>query len=123
MKRIILCGGSGYIGTKLTEVLIAETEYELVIIDRLDFKLDPEFKKKYYDLDRVTFYQKDIRDLEFMQDVLNNGDYVVNLAKKASELGCLEALFTLGERPEPIYPQAKKWLKKKTKHYKIKFSN
>ena len=28
MKRIILCGGSGYIGTKLTEVLIAETEYD-----------------------------------------------------------------------------------------------
>ena len=40
-------------------------------------------------------------------------DYVVNLAKKASELGCLEALFTLGERPESVYPQAKKWLKKK----------
>ena len=88
MKRIILCGGSGYIGTKLTEVLIAETEYELVIIDRLDFKLDPEIKKKYYDLDRVTFYQKDIRDLEFMQDVLNNGDYVVNLAALVGEPLC-----------------------------------
>ena len=46
--RIILCGGSGYIGTKLTQILIDKTDYELVIIDRLDFKLDPAFKQKYY---------------------------------------------------------------------------
>ena len=36
MKKIILCGGSGYIGTKLTEHLLDNTNYEIVIIDRLD---------------------------------------------------------------------------------------
>ena len=88
MKRIILCGGSGYIGTKLTQVLIDKTDYELVIIDRLDFKLNPEFKQKYYDLDRVTFHQKDIRDLEFMKDILQSDDYVVNLAALVGEPLC-----------------------------------
>ncbi len=88
MKRIILCGGSGYIGTKLTQVLIDKTDYELVIIDRLDFKLNSEFKQKYYDLDRVTFHQKDIRDLEFMKDVLQSDDYVVNLAALVGEPLC-----------------------------------
>ena len=88
MKRIILCGGSGYIGTKLTQVLIDKTDCELVVIDRLDFKLDPEFKQKYYNLDRVTFHQKDIRDLEFMNNVLQSGDYVVNLAALVGEPLC-----------------------------------
>jgi len=88
LKRIILCGGSGYIGTKLTQVLIDKTDYELVIIDRLDFKLNPEFKQKYYDLDRVTFHQKDIRDLEFMKDILQSDDYVVNLAALVGEPLC-----------------------------------
>ena len=40
MSRIILCGGAGYIGTKLTEHILDNTNYNIVIIDRLDFKLD-----------------------------------------------------------------------------------
>ncbi len=88
MKRIILCGGSGYIGTKLTQILIDKTDYELVIIDRLDFKLNSEFKQKYYDLDRVTFHQKDIRDLTFMKNILQSDDYVVNLAALVGEPLC-----------------------------------
>lgn len=88
MKRIILCGGSGYIGTKLTEVLLEKTDYHLVIIDRLDFKLDSNFKSKYYDSDRVEFHQKDIRDLNFINEQIHEGDYVVNLAALVGEPLC-----------------------------------
>ena len=88
MKRIILCGGSGYIGTKLTEVLLEKTDYHLVIIDRLDFKLDSDFKSKYYESERVEFHQKDIRDLNFMNEQLHEGDYVVNLAALVGEPLC-----------------------------------
>ena len=88
MKRIILCGGSGYIGTKLTEVLLEKTDYHLVIIDRLDFKLDSDFRNKFYDSDRVEFHQKDIRDLNFMNEQIHEGDYVVNLAALVGEPLC-----------------------------------
>ena len=88
MKRIILCGGSGYIGTKLTEVLLEKTDYHLVIIDRLDFKLDSDFKSKYYESERVEFHQKDIRDLNFMNEQIHEGDYVVNLAALVGEPLC-----------------------------------
>jgi len=88
LKRIILCGGSGYIGTKLTEVLLEKTDYHLVIIDRLDFKLDSDFKSKFYDSDRVEFHQKDIRDLNFMNQQIRKGDYVVNLAALVGEPLC-----------------------------------
>lgn len=37
-------------------------------------------------------------------------DEVVDLARRGAELGCLEALFTLGDRPEDRWPQAREWL-------------
>ena len=57
MKKIILCGGSGYIGTKLTEHLLDNTNYEIVIVDRLDFKLENKFKATKYSDSRITFHQ------------------------------------------------------------------
>ena len=37
-------------------------------------------------------------------------EQILDLAKKAESLGCTEALFTLGERPELKYKEAKIWL-------------
>jgi FO synthase len=37
-------------------------------------------------------------------------DEVVEIARKGAELGCKEALFTLGDRPEARWPQAREWL-------------
>ncbi len=36
---------------------------------------------------------------------------VLNVATAGQRLGCTEALFTLGERPEQRYPEAKQWLR------------
>lgn len=37
-------------------------------------------------------------------------DEVLAIARRGAELGCHEALFTLGERPERRYPSARSWL-------------
>jgi FO synthase len=37
-------------------------------------------------------------------------DEVLEIARQASAQGCKEALFTLGDRPEERWPQAKEWL-------------
>ena len=37
-------------------------------------------------------------------------EQVLDVAKAGQRLGCTEALFTLGERPEQRYPEAKQWL-------------
>jgi FO synthase len=37
-------------------------------------------------------------------------DEVLAIARRGAELGCHEALFTLGERPEQRYPSARTWL-------------
>jgi FO synthase len=37
-------------------------------------------------------------------------DEVLAIAREGAALGCLEALFTLGDRPEDRWPQAREWL-------------
>ena len=37
-------------------------------------------------------------------------DEILDIARKGAELGCLEALFTLGDRPEDRWPEARAWL-------------
>lgn len=37
-------------------------------------------------------------------------DEIIDIARQGAELGCLEALFTLGDRPEDRWPEAQAWL-------------
>ena len=37
-------------------------------------------------------------------------DEIVDIARRGAELGCKEALFTLGDRPETRWPEARQWL-------------
>ncbi|MCR1784326.1 bifunctional FO biosynthesis protein CofGH [Nocardioides carbamazepini] len=37
-------------------------------------------------------------------------DEILQIASQGAELGCLEALFTLGDRPEDRWPEARAWL-------------
>jgi len=44
------------------------------------------------------------------KDLYMSPDQVLEVARKGAALGCTEALFTLGERPEQRYSEAKEWL-------------
>jgi FO synthase len=37
-------------------------------------------------------------------------DEIVDIARRGAEMGCKEALFTLGDRPEARWPEARQWL-------------
>ena len=37
-------------------------------------------------------------------------DEILEIAAEGAKLGCLEALFTLGDRPEDRWPEAREWL-------------
>ena len=50
------------------------------------------------------------RDPESAGDLYMSPDQVLKVARAGQALGCTEALFTLGERPEQRYPEAKQWL-------------
>ena len=44
------------------------------------------------------------------QEVFLSPDEILDVARRGAELGCLEALFTLGDRPEDRWPEARQWL-------------
>ena len=44
------------------------------------------------------------------KDLFMTPEQVLAVAKAGADLGCTEALFTLGERPEQRYPEAREWL-------------
>ena len=44
------------------------------------------------------------------QDYFLSPEEILDIARQGAELGCLEALFTLGDRPEQRWPQARQWL-------------
>src|SRR5258708_19780349 len=40
-------------------------------------------------------------------------DEILDVARRGGELGCKEALFTLGDRPEERWPEAREWLEER----------
>ncbi len=44
------------------------------------------------------------------EELFLSPDEVLDIARRGAELGCLEALFTLGDRPEDRWPEAREWL-------------
>ena len=40
-------------------------------------------------------------------------DEILDVARRGAELGCKEALFTLGDRPEERWPEAREWLEER----------
>ena len=47
------------------------------------------------------------------QDLYMTPEQVLDVAWAGGKLGCTEALFTLGERPEQRYPEAREWLRRR----------
>ena len=55
------------------------------------------------------------------KDLFMTPEQVLQVAKAGAALGCTEALFTLGERPEQRYPEAKEWLKHRGFHTTLQY--
>ena len=75
-KKILITGGSGYIGSVLVPMLI-EKGYHAVVIDKLIFGQKP-FKNQK----NLEFINGDVRDFDLVKKTLdqNNFDVVIPLA-------------------------------------------
>ena len=54
-------------------------------------------------------------------DLFMTPEQVLDVANAGAALGCTEALFTLGERPEQRYPEAREWLKHRGFHTTLEY--
>ena len=84
--RIIVTGGAGFIGSHLTEQLLAEG-HQVTILDNLDPFYDPEIKKKnisaVIDHPNFTWIQEDIRDLHSADHVPSPVHAIIHIAARA----------------------------------------
>ncbi|GGI64271.1 NAD-dependent epimerase/dehydratase family protein [Limosilactobacillus caviae] len=85
MSKVLITGGAGFIGSNLAHALADNNE--ITIVDDLSMG-----KKKNLDGIKVTFYQHDVCDREFMHQLLseNKFDYIYYLAAVASVADSVE---------------------------------
>ncbi len=89
MKNALITGGAGFIGSNLTEHLLAEGGWNLSVVDDLNDFYSPEIKRANMAEVRKTgdfqFFEADIRNGESLRPVFdeNEFDVIVHLAARA----------------------------------------
>ena len=77
MKKILITGGAGYLGSVLTTKLL-EIGYHITVIDIMDFSktsLSHLFVKKGF-----KFIKADVRDKKLLKDLIKKKDVIIPLA-------------------------------------------
>ena len=78
MKKVLITGGAGYVGTTLIPLLL-ERNYQVTVIDSLIFnngdRLIPFLSNKNF-----NFVKGDVRNLELLKSLVKNKDVVIHLA-------------------------------------------
>ena len=78
--RLLLLGGMGFIGSTLTEFLLRNTEDEIIVVDTLEFGVDPVYFYNTLNHKRVRFIKADVSNLRVVYDLIKKSDVVVYLA-------------------------------------------
>src|SRR5271170_6792425 len=83
--RLLITGGAGFIGSALIRHLIAESEHEIICVDRLTYAGNPESLAAVTDNCRYRFVKADICDDARIKNVFAefDPDCVVNLAAES----------------------------------------
>ena len=91
VKKILVTGGAGFIGSRLVEKLLT-IGYDVTVVDNLSPKIH---RRQVFDhkfRSDINFMQGDVRDVALMADALKDADVVVHLA---SETGTGESMYDI----------------------------
>ena len=90
MKTVLVTGGCGFIGTHLLELLLKETDYRILVADKLSYAADARNISKFtqqnnYNEDRIKFYYVDIANSAALSSIFNDNkiDGVINVAAES----------------------------------------
>lgn len=78
MKKILVTGGAGYVGTTLVPMLL-EKGYEVTVIDNLLFS-NGDRMIPFLNSSRFKFIKGDVRDLNLMRQLVTDKDVIIHLA-------------------------------------------
>jgi len=77
MKKILITGGGGYIGSMLTTELL-KLGHQVTVVDTL--KYDKGSLDHLYFEKKFTFINDDVRKLKFLKKTINNYEFIIPLA-------------------------------------------
>lgn len=80
MKKILITGGAGFIGSNLVESLSKNKDLKIIVIDNLLTG----FKSNLDGIDNIEFYEKDIIDLDFLIKITKDVDVICHQAALGS---------------------------------------
>lgn len=95
-KRILITGGAGFIGSNLVDSLLAENDYQVVIVDNFNDFYSPEIKlaniAAHLSNPNFRLYETDIRRRDVLHEIFaeNSFDAIVHLAARAGVRPSLE---------------------------------
>ncbi len=78
MKKILVTGGAGYVGTTLVPMLL-DRGHDVTVIDNLMF-MNGDRMIPFMNNDRFRFVKGDVRDRKLMQKLVDDKDVVIHLA-------------------------------------------
>jgi dTDP-glucose 4,6-dehydratase len=70
MKRVLITGGAGFIGSNLTRLLIEARPWHVVVLDALTYAGNLTNLKEFENHERFDFVHADLRDRKAVDDVL-----------------------------------------------------
>ncbi len=77
MKKVLVTGGAGYIGSKLVTKLL-ELKYKVTVIDTLKFS--SKSLNHLFNNDNLIFIKGDVRNQKLMKKLIKNNEFIVPLA-------------------------------------------
>ncbi|OFS23333.1 dTDP-glucose 4,6-dehydratase [Corynebacterium sp. HMSC04H06] len=82
MSTLLVTGGAGFIGSNFVRLTLAETDYSVVVLDKLTYAGN---RANIADRegDRCSFVQGDITDAELVNQLVRNVDAVVHFAAES----------------------------------------
>ena len=75
-KKVLLIGGAGYVGSELTKLLLLKN-YEVTVYDLFIYG---DVFNHYKNNNNLKVIKGDIRDLSYLDKVINNFHYIIHLA-------------------------------------------
>lgn len=85
MKTILVTGGAGFIGSHFVDLLVDESDYSIIVLDKLTYAGKLENMSSFMKSKRVNFVKGDICDSDLVNSIFDKFDinFVVNFAAES----------------------------------------